>query len=92
MGDGNFASRISCNWPEKQSSSRSQRVNPTNQMSKEEKNMLWSQTFVKNWVSSDFVEPKHQWEEGGGLGLMTSVQNKVIFFITLDVKFVNIYK
>ncbi len=36
MGDGNFESRISCKWPEKQSSSRSQRVNPTNQMSKED--------------------------------------------------------
>jgi len=68
MGDGNFASRISCKWPEKQCSSRSQRVNPTNQMSKEEEKHAMKPNICENskkWVSSDFLEPKHQWEGGG---------------------------
>jgi hypothetical protein len=89
MGDGNFASRISCKWPEKQSSSRSQSVNPTTQMSKgEEKHAMKPNICEKMSFNNQNTSGKKE----GGSGLMTSVQNKVIKKITLDVKFVNIYK
>ncbi len=43
-------------------------MDPANQMSKEEEKYAMKPNICKIWVSSDFLEPKQQWEEGGGFG------------------------